>query len=477
MNVRTRMAPSPTGEFHIGSMRTLLYNYALAKKENGKFLLRIEDTDQARFVEGATERLIEVIHDYGLDWDEGPFFQSQRLSIYQEHVNKLIESKHAYYCFCTKERLDELRKSQQAQGLPVTKYDGHCSKLSQDEIQDNLNKNVPYVVRLKVPKNEEISFFDEVLGELTFPSNDIDDQVLLKSDGFPTYHLAVVVDDYLMEVNYVLRGMEWLPSTPKHVLLYKAFGWELPKYAHIPLLKELGENKKLSKRHGSVSAVEFLRDGYLPDALINFLMFLGWNPGTEKEIYTLEEFCQDFDISKIHKTDLVVFDRSKLLWFNGVYIRKLAPEQLFELATNWAKKFAQEITIFSKDKEYVINVLRLVQDRLKMFSELEELTQYFVIEPQVSDEDLCQFTADIARAKEILSNMVSHLSKFEKNDWITSNLDTSLHNLISELNYKPKEAFMTLRLALTGKTATPPIFDTLEVLGKDISIQRLQKYI
>jgi len=266
MNVRTRMAPSPTGEYHIGGMRTLLYNYAQAKKEGGQFILRIEDTDRERLVEGATDRSIQVIRDYGLDWDEGPlvegpyapYVQSKRLEIYRKYARQLIDSGHAYYCFCTKERLDKLREEQRAQGVSSTKYDKYCLRLSKEEVQKKLDGCEEYVIRLNVPKNEEVSFDDKILGHISFPTNDLDDQVLIKSDGFPTYHLAVVVDDYLMKINYIMRGMEWLPSTPKHILLYKAFGWELPIYAHLPLLKEQGDTKKLSKRMGSVAAVEFL---------------------------------------------------------------------------------------------------------------------------------------------------------------------------------------------------------------------------
>ncbi len=278
MNVRTRMAPSPTGEYHIGHIRTVLFNYAFAKAFKGKFIIRIEDTDRERFVEGAVDRILDVIKDYGLGWDEGPriggefapYVQSERLDLYKKYAIQLVNSGHAYYCFCTPERLDVLRKEQQEQKMPVTKYDKHCSHLSKDEISTRLTKGEQYVIRLKVPENTQIDFHDEVLGDLSINSNDIDDTVLLKSDGYPTYHLAVVIDDHLMHISHVMRGIDWLPSTPKHVLLYRAFGWESPKLIHLPNLKEKGDNKKLSKRFGSVFAISFLEEGYLPEALINF---------------------------------------------------------------------------------------------------------------------------------------------------------------------------------------------------------------
>ena len=481
-HIRTRMAPSPTGEYHVGSMRTLLYNYALAKKGGGQFVLRIEDTDRERFVEGVTERLIQVIKDYGLGWDEGPdiggpygpYVQSQRLDIYKKYVKQLVAGGHAYYCFCTKERLDQLREEQKSKGLPSTKYDKHCLSLSADEVQRKLKSGVPYVIRLNVPPNEEITFQDKTLGNISFPTNDIDDQVLLKSDGYPTYHLAVVVDDFLMKINFIMRGVEWLPSTPKHILLYRAFGWELPVYAHLPLLKEKGDTKKLSKRMGSVAAVDFLAEGYLPEALLNFLMFLGWNPGTEKEIYSLAEFIKDFTVEKIHKTDLVAFDRDKLLWYNGTYIRSISPEELYTRLIKWALKFNVNLGVGEMSKEYVLKVLTLVQERMKVLTEFNQLTSYFFTKPKIDRNLLHKQAAEEKRSFEILHKFNELYSKFDYSDWTESLLDERSHNLIETERYKPKEAFMTLRVAVTGDTATPPIFKTLEVLGKNEVLERIR---
>lgn len=477
MTVRTRMAPSPTGEYHVGHIRTVLYNYAFSRQNNGKFIIRIEDTDRERFVEGATDRILDVIGDYGLDWDEGPrrngdfgpYVQSERLDLYKKYAEELVEKEKAYYCFCSKERLTSLRAEQQAQGLPVTKYDKKCSFLSKEEVEENLKKDMPYVIRLNVPKDEEIIFTDVVFGDITINSNDIDDQVLLKSDGFPSYHLAVVVDDHLMGITHIMRGNDWIPSTPKHVLLFKAFGWEMPTIIHLPNLKELGGSKKLSKRFGSVFAIEFLREGYLPEALLNFLMFLGWNPGTEKEIYSLDEFIKDFDINRIHKTDLVAFDREKLLWMNGHYIRELSVDTLHERIKNWSEKFdiplPKEFLNSAKGKQ----VLFLVQERLKTLNEIPELVGYFYETPVIDLDLLKKYSENTA---DILNKFIELFESIE--DWSLENLDKLSHDALEKFGYKPKEAFMTLRVAVSGKTATPPLFDMLEAIGKTETVTRLK---
>ncbi len=485
MNVRTRMAPSPTGEYHIGGMRTLLYNYALAKKEHGQFILRIEDTDRERLVEGAADRSIQVIRDYGLGWDEGPlvggpyapYVQSERLEIYKKYAQQLIDSGKAYYCFCTKERLGKLREEQRAQGFSSTKYDKCCLGLSKKEVQKKLDEHEDHVIRLNVPKNEEVAFDDKILGHISFPTNDIDDQVLIKSDGFPTYHLAVVVDDYLMKINYVMRGMEWLPSTPKHILLYKAFGWELPVYAHLPLLKEQGDTKKLAKRMGSVAAEEFLAEGYLPEALLNFLMLLGWNPGGEKEIYSMEEFIEEFSIERIHKTDLIVFDRQKLLWTNGYYIRNMPAEKLLKELNKWAAKFRVILNGSDKPEEYNLRILSLVKDRMKKLSEFNSLTEYFYKLQTPEKNLLMSYAKDAEKAGEILNVFCKEYKGINNKDWTLDNLETTHQKILSERNYTPKEAFMSVRAAVTGLTATPSLVEILELLGKKETVERIEKSI
>ena len=474
------MAPSPTGEYHIGHVRTLLYNYAFAKQNNGKFLIRIEDTDRERYVEGSVAKILDVITDYGFTWDEGPkvggpyapYVQSERLEVYKKYAYDLVEKGAAYRCFCSEERLEKLREAQRKQGLPTTKYDRCCLKLSKEEVEKNVKDKKKYVIRLKVPENKIITFHDEVLGNVSINSNDLDDQVLLKTDGFPTYHLAVVVDDHLMEITHVMRGIDWLPSTPKHILLYEAFGWGLPKYIHLPNLKELGGTKKLAKRFGSVAATEFLEEGYLPEALVNFIMFLGWNPGGDREIYSLDEFIKLFSIEKIHKTDLIAFDRQKLLWLNGHYIRNIKVEELHERLEKWAKKFNVKLNSEKFPKDFNIKVLSLVQERIKVFKEFNDWTKYFYEEPKIEQEMLISFCSDGKKAKEILESFRKLYESVDK--WARESLDKVSHGLLTQKSYTPKEAFMTLRIAITGEKTTPPIFDILEVLGKSESLKRLK---
>lgn len=481
MSVRVRMAPSPTGEYHIGHIRTVLYNYAFARKHGGKFIIRMEDTDRARYVEGSPDRILDVITDYALSWDEGPrvggdfgpYVQSERLAIYEKYALELVEKEKAYYCFCTKERLTELRASQQAQGVPTTKYDKHCLTLSPEEVKERLARSEPYVIRLNVPADALIAFEDCVYGKISIPSSDIDDQVLLKSDGFPTYHLGVVVDDHLMEITHVLRGNDWLPSTPKHILLYKAFDWQPPVYIHLPNLKEMGGAKKLSKRFGSVYAVEFLKEGYLPEALLNFLMFLGWNPGTDKEIYSLDEFITDFSIERVHKTDLVAFDRKKLAWFNGYYIRQLSLEALLGKITFWAAKFNKSLSLLKVEKSYAYAVLKLVQDRLVTFDDIEVLTEYFFAAPGIDKELLIRQSGSAEKARAILERFCGLYNEVAPKDWEISSLDRISHELVVREKLNIKEAFMTLRVAVTGETATPPLFDILAFMGKDEVLRRL----
>lgn len=470
------MAPSPTGEFHIGSMRTLLYNYAFAKKNGGHFILRVEDTDRERYVEGSLERTLQVIKDYGLEWDEGPeaggpngpYIQSERLEIYKKYAHELVEKGYAYYCFCTKERLDSLRKQQQEAHLPATRYDRHCLTLTPEQVKSNLDTGTPYVVRLKVPSDRTLVFKDIFLGEVSFPSNDVEDQILLKSDGFPTYHLAVVVDDHLMEITHILRGSEWLASTPKHILLYEFLGWKMPATGHLPGLKEVGSTKKMSKRFGDVSAVEFLKNGYLPEALLNFLMLLGWNPGTEKEIFTLSEFINTFSLERIHTSDLVAFDREKLSWINGYYIRQLSDSALLERIKNWAERWQIPLVSAVTSGDFAIRVTGLIKDRMHTLGDFNQLAGYFFKAPEVDFLLLSKFSGD--RWKDILSGFKQ---VFEKSDWEKDDTEKLSHDYVESCGFSLKEAFMTLRVAVTGETATPPLFDILSLLGKQEVLHRI----
>lgn len=484
MKMRTRMAPSPTGEIHVGSIRTLLYDYALAKQSGGELILRIEDTDQSRYVKGSVERILKVIKDFGLNWDEGPevggphspYFQSQRLDIYKKYALELVEKGVAYYCFCDENRLEKVREDQKRVGA-VPKYDKFCLNLSKEDIEKNLKEGKPYVIRLNVPKDEVIEFEDAIIGKVSFPSNDVDDQVLLKSDGFPTYHLAVVVDDHLMEITHALRGREWLPSTPKHILLYKYFGWEMPKFVHLPLLREVDSTKKLSKRFGSVHAMGFLEDGYLPEALLNFMMFLGWNPGTEREIYSLDDFIKDFSLDKVQKSEMVAFDRQKLLWFNGMYIRNLPLKDLWNRVNSWYKEHSKIKPKFNKSTEaFNLKVLELVRERMKKLSEFNDLSEYFYEKPKIDKDVAIKFSGNKDRTKEIVDNFLSVYENISSENWNIEYLDKISHEKLTEFSYKPKEAFMTIRYVVTGKEYTPPLFDVLGLIGKDEVIGRLKKF-
>jgi len=463
------MAPSPTGEYHIGHIRTLLYNWVYARKNKGKFIIRIEDTDRERYIEGATEAILNVISEYGFDWDEGPkvggsfepYIQSERLEIYKKYASQLVDKGKAYYCFCTEERLKQMREEQRENGIASTKYDRLCLKLDKSEVEANLKENKPHVIRLKVPEDENIKFSDLVFGEISVNSNDLDDQVLIKSDGFPTYHMAVVIDDHLMEITHVMRGNDWIPSTPKHVILYKAFNWKMPIFIHLPNLKELGAAKKLSKRFGPVSAKEFLEQGYLPEALINFLMFLGWNPGTEKEMYSLEEFIKDFSIEKIHKTDLVAFDRQKLEWMNSQYIKKLSDEEFAERSL----KFAPE----GADKKILVKFAPLIKSRIKTLSELEEFIGFFFEQPKVDKKMLGN---NWKKHLEVASRVIEKISA-----WTLEDLNNSLTKEIDKNNFKISEFFMDLRVSITGKKITPPINDSIVLLGKKETLERLKNII
>lgn len=326
--IRVRYAPSPTGYIHIGNLRTALYNYLFARHQKGDFILRIEDTDRTRYVPGAVENLISTLDWAGLDYDEGPvkggqygpYMQSERLDIYKKHADYLIENKKAYHCFCTPERLSALREEQQKQKVAYAKYDKHCLHFSEEETKKNLADGIPCVIRLNVEPGSTIKFKDYIRDEVEFSSDVIDDQILIKSDGFPTYHLANVVDDHLMKISHVIRGEEWLPSTPKHILLYEAFGWELPVFAHLPLLLN-PDRSKLSKRQGDVAVEDYKKKGYLKEALLNFIALLGWTAGDDKEIYDMDGLISSFSLDRVNKSG-AIFDMDRLNWLNAEHLRK-----------------------------------------------------------------------------------------------------------------------------------------------------------
>lgn len=469
-SVRTRMAPSPTGEMHVGSMATLLKNYAYAKKHDGQFVLRIEDTDQERLVTGAVDRLKKVIRDYGLDWDEGPdrggpyepYIQSQRLKIYQEKAHQLLNSGQAYYCFCSKERLKKLRAEQQTAKQPP-KYDGQCRDLFTTEAQRKIEAGESYVIRLRVPANETIEFTDLIRGQIKVSSNEVDDQVLLKSDGYPTYHLAVVVDDHLMKISHVMRGEEWISSTPKRILLYQAFGWQPPIYVHIPVFLNPDGQGKMSKRKGTVSARSFLDRGFLPAAMLNFFMILGWASSDQREILSLAEYIQEFEPEDI-SANSVVFDLKKLRWMNGVYIRRLSLEQLAEKI----KPFLPDD--FPIDQQH--QILPLVHERLETLADIEELTSFFYRPIKVDQAQLLT-KADPALVKEQLLATTAQLSTLK--EWNLDQIESAIRNLQADHHWKKGQYFMMLRQVMTGRKVSPPLFETIQVLGQRQALDRISE--
>jgi len=472
--VRTRMAPSPTGELHIGTLRTALYSWAYAKKNSGKFILRIEDTDQERLVEGATERIMKDLTDCGIDWNEGPvvggpngpYIQTERLDIYHKYIDKLLDEGKAYYCFCTKERLEEMRESQKKAGK-VPKYDRRCLNLSKDEIKKRVDSGEKYVIRLKIPDDQVIIFDDAIRGEIKINSNDVDDQVLIKSNGIPTYHFAVVIDDHLMEITHIFRGEEWISSTPKQIVLYNYFGWEIPIFAHLTVLLDPSHSGKMSKRRGSVFVRQFLDEGYLPEALVNFLMLLGWNPGTDQEIFSLDEFVDKFSLDKLHKK-APVFDKKKLNYFNGVYIRKLSDNDLSDrLIPHFSKAFGEI------DVEKVKQLTPLIKERINTLGEATGLCEYVFSNVNYGKTLLEGKNADRAMVVKMLSGAVEFFEKADFGDM--KKMQSELLKMVDDNAWHRGAFFMALRVSIAGKAITPPIVETLHIIGKERTLERLKR--
>lgn len=486
MNV-VRFAPSPTGFVHIGSLRTALYNYLFAKKTGGKYLLRVEDTDQSRLVEGALEGMLNAMAWAGIDHSEGvmidenqniyqsgengPYIQSQRLEIYKTYMKQLIDSGHAYYCFCTKERLDSLRESQKSEGN-TAKYDGHCKSLTKEQVEENLKNNVPHVIRLKLPENYDITFNDIVRGQVTVNTNDIDDQVLMKTDGFPTYHMAVIVDDHLMGVTHVIRGEEWLPSTPKHVYLYQALGWEAPTFVHLPNILN-NDRKKLSKRQGDVAVEDFKKKGYLKEALVNYVALLGWSPDDNQEIFTMQELEQAFNLEKVSKSG-GVFDVAKLNWMNNQYIKAYDLDQLTELCIPFvveAGLMAKEEADSKKDwLKLAVDTVRESMDYLMIFPEkIKLLLEDHVgeIEPDAMEFFKLDHMAQLSDALE---------AKISAADVITEDfVGVMFKEIQKENSIKGKDLFMGTRVLLTGQMHGPDIKKLLTLLGKERLLVRIKE--
>jgi glutamyl-tRNA synthetase len=469
---RVRFAPSPTGHLHVGSIRSGLFNWLWARHTGGVFVLRIEDTDRARLVEGAIDQINDSLEALGIAPDEGPrqggkygpYLQSERLDIYKSHADKLLESGALYPCWCTSERLDALRTAAQKAGTAF-KYDRHCLSPA-----NQLTEADPHVLRFKIPETPAlIGWDDAVRGHMEFKTTELDDFVAIKSDGYPTYHFANVVDDHLMEISHVLRADEWLPSTPKHLLLFAAFGWDEPIYAHLPPVQGPDGKKKLSKRDGAQSVGEYVAAGYLPESLMSFLASLGWNDGTTQEIYSPEELVQKFTLERIQKSP-AMFDLERLTWINGRLIREMPLESLLERSEAFWPPDASRFT-----PEYRLQALGLVQERLKFLAELPELTDFFFTDPDYADSVLA---AEAHSTRYGSPSFTELLDKayivLEKSDFSLEQLETWLRQLAVDLDVKPGTLFSAIRVATTGKKAAPGLFETLHVLGSEICLKRLQ---
>ncbi len=476
-HVRTRFAPSPTGYMHVGNLRTALYAYLTAKSMGGKMILRIEDTDQERQVEGAVDIIYNTMRDTGLLWDEGPdiggpvgpYVQSERIGIYKEYALKLVELGAAYYCFCDKERLEEVRELQKASGI-APQYDRHCRNLTPEEVQAKLDAGEPYVIRQKVPLEGTTTFDDVVYGSITVENSTLDDQILLKADGFPTYNFANVVDDHLMGITHVIRGSEYLSSAPKYNLLYEAFGWEIPIYMHCPpVMKDA--THKLSKRNGDASYQDLVAQGYLKEAILNYILLLGWSPKSEKEVFSLPEMIEAFDIHGISKSP-AIFDTVKLRFLNGEYIRALTPEQFHDMALPWIRKGVKREDVDTK------LIASLLQPRCEVLGDIPEQLDFI--------DELPDYSTDLYVSKKMKTNEETSLEILRQilpvmeamDDFSDEAVHTAMFDLIAKLGVKNGYLLWPLRIALSGKQFTPGGgVEIAAILGKEESLKRLKKGI
>lgn len=489
--MRTRFPPSPTGKLHIGALRTALYNYLIAKQSKGTFILRIEDTDQAREVEGAVQDFLETLHWAGIDPDEGvmmrngdigeagphgPYTQSARFDLYRKHAEELIEKEYAYYAFDTKEDLDAMRQKEAEAGNPAPKYDAsmrmrmkNSLTLPEDEWKKRMEDGAAYVIRMKIPEGNVVRFTDAVRGKVEFRGIEIDDQILIKSDGFPTYHLANVVDDHAMMIDMVIRGEEWLSSTPKHLLLYEYFGWPAPQFAHVPLLLNPG-GSKLSKRQGDVSVADYIEKGYLPEAVINFIALLGWNPGTTQEIFSLEQLLETFSLDRIQKGG-AVFDTARLDWFQGQWMRKFASE---EFAARIQPIVAEKFPEAAKDNKFQLRAA-LIQERITFFKEAPEMLSYYYEEPAIDIEMIAskKQKLDAKMAKEMVDLLIETLEPLD--DFSETSLHDTLFAVCEKKDLKKGQLLWPLRSILTGLPFSPGAFEVAAALGKEKTLARLQR--
>ncbi|MCQ2537492.1 MAG: glutamate--tRNA ligase [Lachnospiraceae bacterium] len=484
--VRTRYAPSPTGKMHVGNLRSALYEFLVAKHEGGDFIFRLEDTDQGRFVEGATDFILRVMKKTGLEYDEGPdkdkgygpYVQSERVKsgLYMEYAKQLVEKGEAYYCFCTKERLDSLKTPANAAGedteeggKEIRKYDKHCLSLSKEEIQANLDAGMPFVIRQNIPQEGTTTFTDVNYGEITVENSELDDMILIKSDGFPTYNFANVIDDHLMEITHVVRGNEYLSSTPKYTRLYQAFGWQEPQYVHLPLVTN-EEHQKLSKRSGHANFEDLEDQGFLPEAIVNFIALLGWSSGTEKEIFSLQELIEAFDYHHINKSPSV-FDMTKLRWMNGEYIKNLSDERYLEFALPKVKE------VVTKDYD-LAKIAMLVKTRIETFCDIAEKIDFFEELPEYDTEMYVHKKMKTTKESslEVLKDLLPRLEALE--DYSIAGVEAVLMGYIAEKEIKNGQGLWPVRTAVSGKQMTPGgAYEIMEILGKEESLRRIRKAI
>lgn len=484
--IRVRFAPSPTGYMHIGNFRTALYGYLFAKKNQGDFILRIEDTDKNRLIPDALEKLINIINWAGFEYSEGvyleagkiiqkgdfgPYIQSERLEIYQKYAQELVAKGNAYYCFCSSEKLEEMRNLQTAQ-KKAPMYNRCCLNLSPEEIAEKIEKGEKYVIRQKIRTAGFTQYEDLVRGKISIKNELLEDQILLKSDGYPTYNFANVIDDHLMEISHITRGDEFVSSTPKFIQLYESFNWPVPQFAHLPLLLNL-DKSKLSKRQGDVAVEDYIKKGYLKEAIINFVALLGWNPGegTTQEIFSLQELIQEFDIARVHKAG-AVFDLQKLDWLNAQYIKKLSIDELYKKSLDFfqQKYFYLNAPEEKKSEAYLKKVLAIEQDRLNNLSAVGESNRFFFEDIKYDKELLRWKKMDDTELKKSLEKSREILEKITETDWTKENLEK---NLLETAGEKKGDLLWPLRAALTGAQKSPSPFECAWVLGKEASLQRI----
>ncbi|MBN1693071.1 MAG: glutamate--tRNA ligase [Dehalococcoidales bacterium] len=479
--VRVRFAPSPTGKPHVGNIRTAMYDWIFARHTGGKFILRIEDTDVARKKEGALEAIMESLKWLGLDWDEGPevggdygpYFQSQRLELYQKAAKKLVEKGNAYYCYCSPERLEALRKEQEARKLQ-TGYDRFCRNLSPQERAAKEAAGIKPVVRFKVPEQGQTRFHDLIYGDVVFENSIIDDFVMLKSDGYPTYHLASVVDDHTMKISHVIRDEGWLSSAPRHLLMYKALGYEPPLYVHHPVIVG-ADRAKLSKRHGAVALLDFRDMGYLPETMFNFLTLIGWSLDDKTEIMTRQQIVENFSIERMGKTG-AFFNMEKLDWMNGVYIRGLTIDDLSEKLLPFLDKYLPPEVKRPLDVNYVRQIVPLIRERINTLKDAAAYAEFFFVDKL--EHDASKFTDKKTNAETALTALKSAeeiLSSLDSFD--CDQLENTLRRLAEKLGVKAGQLFNVLRVATTARDATPPLFETMAVLGKERCMKRIKAAI